>query len=291
MRFTHIMARCGQSSPRPRRLTALLAACLLLAPGIWIQAAAAGGESPQFLAPLLQGWVSASYGPRHNPITDREDHHNGIDLAAPAGTPVQAPADGTVLFSGERGAYGTVVELAHAEGYRSVYAHLQSSAVQTGQPVEAGDTIARVGSSGKSTGPHLHFELYRDGEMLDPADFLPLKAGKLTGNTVWLQLEIRRDGLAVATPTIATRLEQAAVIELAGDPAAGGAKPALHVSLTPRSPEAGRVGLAVQVGTETAQRDLQAVYGGDPVLIRTTGTDGAVYTLAVRASRLAPPKA
>jgi murein DD-endopeptidase MepM/ murein hydrolase activator NlpD len=99
-------------------------------------------------------------------------HHNGIDLAAPAGTPVYAASDGVVEFAGWKGGYGRVVYLRHPDGVTTVYAHASALLVQTGQRVRRGQTIARVGCTGACTGPHLHFEVHVDGQPVNPVRYL-----------------------------------------------------------------------------------------------------------------------
>jgi murein DD-endopeptidase MepM/ murein hydrolase activator NlpD len=98
--------------------------------------------------------------------------HSGIDLAAPAGTPVLAPGGG-VARVGVGGSCGIHVVLEHGDGIETLYCHLSEAAVGNGQPVGAGQRIGSVGSSGFSTGPHLHFEVHRDGRAVDPATWLP----------------------------------------------------------------------------------------------------------------------
>ena len=98
--------------------------------------------------------------------------HDGIDLAAPAGTPVRTAAEGSVLFAGPQQGYGLLVIIEHAHGLVTVYAHNRDLRVRTGQPVREGQVIATVGESGKTSGPHLHFEVRQDGAPVDPLDFL-----------------------------------------------------------------------------------------------------------------------
>jgi murein DD-endopeptidase MepM/ murein hydrolase activator NlpD len=98
--------------------------------------------------------------------------HSGVDLAAPAGTPVLAPGDG-VARVGVGGPCGIHVVLEHGGGIQTLYCHLSEATVADGQPVGAGQRIGSVGSSGASTGPHLHFEVHRDGRAVDPASWLP----------------------------------------------------------------------------------------------------------------------
>lgn len=98
--------------------------------------------------------------------------HDGIDLAAPAGTPVRTAGEGTVLFAGPQQGYGLLVIIEHAHGLVTVYAHNRNLRVRTGQTVREGQVIATVGESGKTSGPHLHFEVRQDGAPVDPLDFL-----------------------------------------------------------------------------------------------------------------------
>ncbi len=98
--------------------------------------------------------------------------HDGIDLAAPAGTPVRTSGEGSVLFAGPQQGYGLLVIIEHAHGLVTVYAHNRDLRVRTGQPVREGQVIATVGESGKTSGPHLHFEVRQDGAPVDPLDFL-----------------------------------------------------------------------------------------------------------------------
>jgi murein DD-endopeptidase MepM/ murein hydrolase activator NlpD len=128
-------------------------------------------DAGAWVAPV-PGRVTSAFGVRRDPIAGDERLHEGIDIAAASGTPVRAVADGEVTFSGARGASGNVVEIRHADGMVTSYAHAARTLVSPGQKVEAGDTIATVGSTGRATGPHLHFVLRRDGEPRDPAALL-----------------------------------------------------------------------------------------------------------------------
>ena len=136
-----------------------------------------GGDGFAISNPLPGGRTTWSWGPGHrDPFSGHEVFHKGIDLAAPSGTPVTSPADGVVIVATE--AYdpspgsGTVVLIDHGNGLETFFAHLGSLVVREGQEIEKGAVIATVGSTGKSTGPHLHFEVRRDGEAVDPADFV-----------------------------------------------------------------------------------------------------------------------
>jgi murein DD-endopeptidase MepM/ murein hydrolase activator NlpD len=113
--------------------------------------------------------VSSAFGLRADPISGEERHHNGLDIAAPEGTPIQAIEDGVVTFAGERGSYGNLVVVSHPDGRESRYAHCSELWVEPGARVRAGEDIAAVGSTGRSTGPHLHIELLEEGVHIDPS--------------------------------------------------------------------------------------------------------------------------
>lgn len=120
------------------------------------------------------GRVSSAFGVRKDPITGAMKHHDGIDIAVPAGTEVRPVRPGQVVFSGVNGGYGQVVVVDHGDGLRSTYAHLRDRGVGVGDKVERDTIVGHVGSSGRSTGPHLHLEITRHGSPVDPADFLEL---------------------------------------------------------------------------------------------------------------------
>jgi murein DD-endopeptidase MepM/ murein hydrolase activator NlpD len=122
--------------------------------------------------PVESGYVSSGFGSRVDPFTGFEAPHEGIDLAAPPGTPILAAASGIVSYADEGGSYGMLVEITHGGGYVTRYAHNASILVQPGETVRRGDTIALLGSTGRSTGPHLHFEVLRDGNPVDPLQYL-----------------------------------------------------------------------------------------------------------------------
>ena len=122
--------------------------------------------------PIDGGWVSSHYGPRSDPISSKHSYHHGVDIAAKRLTPIHAVAAGIVSLSGTRTGYGRVVEVTHGNGYVTVYAHTQRNKVTLGQRVKKGETIALVGSSGRSTGPHLHFEVRHHGDTIDPEQYL-----------------------------------------------------------------------------------------------------------------------
>lgn len=125
------------------------------------------------------GRLSSSYGMRTDPINHTESLHPGLDVAAKTGTPVVAAAAGTVTHAGPAGTYGNLVTIKHENGLETRYAHLSSVDVQKGATVSPGTPIGKVGSTGRSTGAHLHFEVREDGKLRDPAAYLPLnKSGK-----------------------------------------------------------------------------------------------------------------
>jgi len=122
--------------------------------------------------PLEGADLSSTFGNREDPITGRRAFHAGVDFAAAHGTSIRAAAAGTVAFAGFNAAYGWTVEIAHGNGLVTRYAHASRLLVARGAAVRQGDTIAHVGSSGRSTGPHLHFEVLKDGDATDPRRYL-----------------------------------------------------------------------------------------------------------------------
>ena len=116
--------------------------------------------------------VTSGFGVRANPLGHGHENHAGIDLGAPAGSTIRAVKDGTVRFAGARGGYGNCVILDHGDGTETRYAHCESLDVVPGTAVRAGQAIATVGSTGRSTGPHLHFEVRRNGAPVDPSALL-----------------------------------------------------------------------------------------------------------------------
>ena len=121
----------------------------------------------------VQGILTSRYGYRRHPITKKITFHDGIDVAAPRGTQIIAPGSGKIVYSGEMGGYGKVVEIDHGFGIVTRFAHNSKIFVIDGQQVKLGDAIATVGSSGRSTGPHLHYEIRIDGISIDPMTYLP----------------------------------------------------------------------------------------------------------------------
>jgi murein DD-endopeptidase MepM/ murein hydrolase activator NlpD len=124
----------------------------------------------------VAGRPSSGYGLRTDPIRGGTVNHPGFDLAAATGTEVAAAARGTVVHAGPAGTYGNLVTLRHDNGFETRYAHLSEVDVKVGDVVEAGAELGKVGTTGYSTGPHLHFEVRHDGEAIDPAPLLPLNS-------------------------------------------------------------------------------------------------------------------
>jgi murein DD-endopeptidase MepM/ murein hydrolase activator NlpD len=122
--------------------------------------------------PVESGYISSLYGQRTDPFHGKETNHPGLDFAGAAGTQVLAVADGIVSHAGTDGGYGRSIEITHGNGYVTRYAHNAKLLVEPGQTVKRGDPIALMGSTGRSTGTHLHFEVMRDGQRVNPLSFV-----------------------------------------------------------------------------------------------------------------------
>lgn len=129
------------------------------------------GEPIELQLPVT-GRITSQFGTRRDPIHGHRRFHRGLDIAAPRGTPIEAAAEGTVVFAGRQRGYGNTVIIEHADGRRTRYAHAQTLQVQAGETVEAGQEIATVGSTGRATGPHVHFEVIEDGKRVNPLTVL-----------------------------------------------------------------------------------------------------------------------
>jgi murein DD-endopeptidase MepM/ murein hydrolase activator NlpD len=123
---------------------------------------------------------TSGFGPRLDPFSGRYAFHPGVDFPGPTGTPVWATANGLVSFAGRDGSYGNLVEIDHGYGLRTRYAHLLNISVTKGQTVAKGAIVGHLGSTGRSTGPHVHYEIWYDNTVRNPDGFL--RAGKLAGN-------------------------------------------------------------------------------------------------------------
>ena len=120
----------------------------------------------------VAGWLTSSYGARRDPFNDEKAFHPGLDISADYGAPVLATADATVLSAGMNGAYGNMIILNHGFGITTKYGHLSRMSVTTDQHVKRGDVIGYVGSTGRSTGPHLHYEIWMNGRLTNPMTLL-----------------------------------------------------------------------------------------------------------------------
>lgn len=120
----------------------------------------------------LMGWLTSNFGMRRDPMDGSPDFHSGLDISADRGTPVQATADGTVQLAGFNGNYGNCIEIAHGFGIGTRYGHLSRSVVGVGAHVSRGDIIGYVGATGRTTGPHLHYEILLNGQPINPLKFL-----------------------------------------------------------------------------------------------------------------------
>lgn len=155
----------------------------------WIEGAASKAvEGAQSLSVLLEGqhamlsatpsrrpsrgYVTSGYGMRIDPFTGLAQHHSGIDFSARLGAPVSSTADGVVIFSGKHGAYGNMIEIDHGHGLVTKYAHLSAIHVKVGEKVKRGHMVGEVGNTGRSTGPHLHYEIRLNGIPQDPRRFM-----------------------------------------------------------------------------------------------------------------------
>jgi murein DD-endopeptidase MepM/ murein hydrolase activator NlpD len=133
------------------------------------QALAAAAPS---LWPLSSGWLTSNFGSRKDPLTGEPDFHAGLDISADRGTAVHATADGTVQLAAYSGNYGNCIEIAHGYGIATRFGHLSGYAVHPGQKIKRGDIIGYVGATGRTTGPHLHYEILLNGQPINPLKFL-----------------------------------------------------------------------------------------------------------------------
>lgn len=122
--------------------------------------------------PVKSGYLSSTFGRRSDPFHGKAAMHKGVDFAARLGSEIKSVAPGVVTFSGRRNGYGWVVEVAHADGYTTLYAHNSRNIAQLGDLVQRGQVIGLVGNTGRSTGAHLHFEVKRNGQQVDPKAYL-----------------------------------------------------------------------------------------------------------------------
>lgn len=119
-----------------------------------------------------QGWISSDFGYRTSPFTGKREFHKGLDISTPQGTPIYAPAKGMVTSGGRDGGYGIAITINHGSGITTRYAHLHSLAIKKGQKVTRGQLIAYAGNTGRSTGPHLHYEVRLNGVPVNPMRYI-----------------------------------------------------------------------------------------------------------------------
>jgi murein DD-endopeptidase MepM/ murein hydrolase activator NlpD len=135
--------------------------------GQFYEASGVGRQRSSYVSPV-SGRMTSSYGMRRHPILGYRRMHSGVDYAARYGTPIYAVSDGTISYAGRHGGHGKYVRIDHGGGTATGYAHMSRIAVSSGSRVSAGQVIGYVGSTGLSTGPHLHFEVYRGGRTVNP---------------------------------------------------------------------------------------------------------------------------
>jgi hypothetical protein len=122
--------------------------------------------------PVSKGWVSSVYGRRTDPFTGKRSYHHGIDFAGKRGTAIHAVAAGVVERSEKASGYGNVVEIRHVDGYTTLYGHNKKNLVEEGDVVSKGQKIALLGNTGRSSGPHVHFEVHKDGKVVNPRRYI-----------------------------------------------------------------------------------------------------------------------
>ena len=122
--------------------------------------------------PVAEGWLSSKYGKRNDPFTGKQDFHKGLDFAGKKGSEVIVVGDGVVSWAGKRSGYGNLIEINHGNGYTTRYGHNQRHLVKVGEKVKKGQQIALMGSTGRSTGPHVHFEVLQNGKTVNPSKYI-----------------------------------------------------------------------------------------------------------------------
>jgi murein DD-endopeptidase MepM/ murein hydrolase activator NlpD len=122
--------------------------------------------------PVGSGWLSSKFGKRTDPFTGKQEHHDGVDFAGKEGSDVVAVGDGVVSWAGKRSGYGNMVEITHGDGYVTRYGHNKEPLVEVGETVKKGQLIASMGSTGRSTGPHVHFEVLLNGKTVNPGKYI-----------------------------------------------------------------------------------------------------------------------
>ncbi len=150
----------------------------------WFEASGVGESRGVASLPVSGGRISSTYGARMHPILGYLRMHAGIDIAAPYGTPIRAVAEGTVAYSGWHGGHGNYVKVNHAGGLATGYGHMSKIAARVGQKITRGQVIGYVGSTGLSTGPHLHYELFKNGASINPNSIKFTQVAQLSGKAL-----------------------------------------------------------------------------------------------------------
>ena len=161
--FRLATSRDGTLDPRFQRLGVSLARMNALERGL--------AGIPQVLPASLE-FISSGFGYRSDPFTGDAAFHSGLDFRGPIGAPIYAAATGRVVFAGVKAGYGNCIDIDHGNGLTTRYAHMSAFRARVGQPIESGDVIGAIGSSGRSTGPHLHFEVRVHDRPVNPRPFL-----------------------------------------------------------------------------------------------------------------------
>jgi murein DD-endopeptidase MepM/ murein hydrolase activator NlpD len=217
----------------PRSAIGLLAAALLVAPargdapaGATAEATEAAARPAEPLPPVpdlsalvtepVKGIESSGFGWRADPVHRRARFHHGTDYRARRGTPVHAAGAGVIVFAGRRGGYGKVVDIDHGGGVLTRYAHLRRIGVRRGDAIDADACLGEVGSTGRTTGPHLHFEVRLEGRPVDPT---------LALNVAALQRSSPEELVRVAAAALLPEVQQQAIDPHDPPPSAGSRKP------------------------------------------------------------------
>jgi murein DD-endopeptidase MepM/ murein hydrolase activator NlpD len=149
--------------------------------GTWYEASGQSERQGMFTMPVSMARITSSFGMRFHPLLGFTRMHKGIDIGTAWGTPIHAPADGTITFAGRSGGYGNFIKLSHGGGIETHYGHLSRFATRPGQHVSRGEVIGYSGNSGMSTGPHLHWEVLRGGIAVNPRGFSFSSVATLSG--------------------------------------------------------------------------------------------------------------
>ena len=149
--------------------------------GTWYEASGQSERQGMFTMPVSMARITSSFGMRFHPLLGFTRMHKGIDIGTAWGTPIHAPADGTITFAGRSGGYGNFIKLSHGGGIETHYGHLSRFATRPGQHVSRGEVIGYSGNSGMSTGPHLHWEVLRGGVAVNPRGFSFSSVATLSG--------------------------------------------------------------------------------------------------------------